>query len=173
MTANEKLAQFILNQKEPNHDVMAWHRFQSTCPKVRVKTVGPNEDVLINLSGVTGWIKPTDWLANYQANCIQAYQNELSRLANVLPQEKLSIVTGSRRVQEQQVNREFISDDDYQSIKEFVHDMFANTTEFYFNVIELCCSKGRFTDYQVADLRRALTIEVQKRRQSPNRTQSR
>lgn len=91
-TVKSEVAKFMLSHKGcPT--VREWHQFiSSTHHPVRVKEVGPNGKVNLNFSGNDGWIGQTDWLFNYQQECIRRFISERERLEEILPPEQLSNV---------------------------------------------------------------------------------
>jgi hypothetical protein len=90
MTQKEALATFIVDH--PDATLAEWSKFQVKHPFIRIKTVGPKNEVQINLDQKSGFIRPKDWLRNYRAHIQQQFEQELNRALNVLPPERVDFV---------------------------------------------------------------------------------
>jgi hypothetical protein len=90
MTQKEALAQFI--GANPRASLEDWIEFQVMHPFIRIKTVGPKNEVHINLEGKSGYLRPRDWLRNYRAEIQVRLEQELDRAINVLPPERIEFV---------------------------------------------------------------------------------
>lgn len=94
MTVKEKLYKFIVEEKPTS--LIKWQKFQSKCPQVRIKTVGSNRTVLINLEEHGEWFEPSVWAGNYEASIKQRLASEVARAKNILSQEALDRVLGTQ-----------------------------------------------------------------------------
>jgi len=68
---NRKAEVYLFTETEPSLD--DWLEFQKTHSYLRIKTA-PNNRVLINLSGDTGFEEPRVWASNYLANLRERFE---------------------------------------------------------------------------------------------------
>lgn len=91
LSQKEKFARFLLTTDKTRVTaslIIKWATDNNS--SVQAKSVNSDDDVVIKFSASEGWIRPYEWLANYQNACLQRYYTERDRLKSILTDQQFA-----------------------------------------------------------------------------------